>query len=149
MKVILTKDVPGLGSLGEIKEVSAGYARNFLLPKRLVMVATPESLSRRKKEAIEREDKLSKQHEKWLSLKNSLETKTFNLKAKSSKEKLFAAISREQIIEVVNQKAGTELDPKQLTIETPIKLLGLSEVNLKLGDKISAKLKINVESNNA
>ncbi|MBI2607630.1 MAG: 50S ribosomal protein L9 [Candidatus Doudnabacteria bacterium] len=149
MKIILNKNVPGLGALGAIKQVSAGYARNFLLPKNLARLATDQTLEQIKKETGEREAKRKKQQDKAVQLKNELEGKTFSLQALANKETLFAAVSPQQIVEAVKQKIGAEIQAEQLHIPSPIKHTGPTEVDLKLTPDVRLKLKINVEAQHA
>ena len=140
MKIILTKDVPGFGRAGEIKEASDGYARNFLLRRRLALPATAELLANVQIEEQTRQNRLKEQEESAGALKYKLEAKTFVVKAKANKDRLFAAIHEKNIA------AATGLDAKQIVISEPIKTLGMHEVEAKLFENIKAKIKISVES---
>ncbi|OGE81114.1 MAG: 50S ribosomal protein L9 [Candidatus Doudnabacteria bacterium RIFCSPLOWO2_02_FULL_48_8] len=140
MKIILTKDVPGFGRAGEIKEASDGYARNFLLRRRLALPATAELLAKVQIEEQTRQNRLKEQEESAGALKYKLEAKTFVVKAKANKDRLFAAIHEKNIA------AATGLDAKQIVISEPIKTLGMHEVEAKLFENIKAKIKISVES---
>ena len=94
MKVILTKDVAGLGRAGDVKEVSDGYARNFLLLKHQALPATVQSLGKLQKEQQEKQAKIAKEVERARALKNKLDGKTLTLKGKANGENLFAARER-------------------------------------------------------
>ena len=146
MKVILTKDVAGLGRAGDVKEVSDGHARNFLLPRRLALPATSSALTKLQKEEQERQDKLKRDQEKFLALKTKIEGKTFTLKGKSDKQNLFAAIHEDQIAKAINEKFDLGVVPDQIRIKTPIKKLGLHEVELRFAEKHIARVHLSVES---
>jgi len=146
MKVIFTKDVSGVGRVGEIKEVSAGYARNFLMSKGMANIATPKLIEQLRKETEEKTKKLQSDKVKQSKLIRDLENRVFNFKAKADKDTLFAAISTEQIASVVNEKTGFSVSAEQIKIDKPIKTLGVYEVRLVLSDEIQPTLKINVEA---
>jgi large subunit ribosomal protein L9 len=146
MKIILTKDVSGIGRRGEIKQVSVGYARNFLMPKGIAKPATSEFIAKLEKEAQEMRQKSNRNNYKWLKLKENLENKVFLFKAKTNKDRLFAAISKEQIVESIKKKIGIDIRPKQVTIKNPIKSLGFSDAEILLPNHLKATLRINVEA---
>lgn len=146
MKVLLVKDVAKLGRSGDIKEVPDGYARNFLLAKKLALPATNETVRKAEKEKSESAQRVKKEQEKNLELKNKLENKTFTIKGKASNNKLFASVRESEITAVINDKLGSEIEADQIIIEQPVKNLGLNEVKLKLAGQIIAKIKINVEA---
>src|SRR6185436_20304048 len=104
MKVLLTKDVPNLGRSGDVKEVSDGYARNFLIQKHLALPATAEILNKVQKEQAEHQAKITRDHEKFLKLKHKLEHQTITLKAKANKTSLFAAIHADEIAKALAEQ---------------------------------------------
>lgn len=140
MKVILTKDVTSLGRAGDIKEVSDGYARNFLMPKRLALPATIQLLAQAQKEEQERLDKIQRLREASLSLKRKLESATYAIKAKADKGKLFAAVREKEIAKALG------LDTKQIMIKEPIKTPGAHEVEARLFEEIKANIKLEIVS---
>ena len=143
MKVLLVKDISGLGRAGDIKEVSDGYARNFLMPKHLVLPASEKTLEKVQKEQTEKIEKVKHLKEKAEALKYKLESKTFTIKAKANKNTLFAGIKAKEVVEAVKEKAEVEISPEQVTLPI-IKTLGMHEVTLDLGEKVKAKIKLNV-----
>jgi large subunit ribosomal protein L9 len=145
MKVILTKDVPSLGRAGDIKEVSDGHARNFLIPKHLALPATTEILAQVQKEEQERQTKILKDTERFAVLKNKLEGKTFTIHARATKNNLFAAIHEKEIAQVINDKTGGEISPSAIVLEKPVKRLGLHEIQIRFAKNVSALVKLNVE----
>lgn len=138
----MTKDVVSLGRAGDIKEVSDGYARNFLMPKRLALPATTQALAQAQKEEQDRQDKIQRLRESSLGLKRKLESATISIKAKADKGKLFAAVREKDIA----QAAG--LRPEQIVIAEPIKTMGTHEAEARLFEEIKAKIKIDVQSSN-
>ena len=140
MKVILTKDVSGLGRANQIKDVSDGHARNFLIPKHLALPATAQVLAKVQKEEKEKQEKLIKLQERNVSLRNNLEGKTFTIRAKAEKQNLFAAVHEDQIAKLL------AVEPEKIIISQPIKSLGLHEVEVKFSDNLKAKVKLDVQS---
>lgn len=149
MKVILTKDVPGFGRSGDVKEVSDGHARNFLIPKRLALPATTNELTRIHKEQEEKQGKLLKLQERSVEVKKQIENKTFEIRAKASKQKLFAQIHENQIADAINQKLNIQILPQQIIIKQPVKTLGQHTVEIKLTESIHAEAKIQVQAHAA
>jgi large subunit ribosomal protein L9 len=145
MKVILIKDVTGVGRAGDIKEVSDGYARNFLINKNLAVLATETQVHKIYKEKQEKSDKQVRQEAKLTQLQSKIDGKSILIKKKASSGKLFAGVHESDIITEVNNKFGVELLPKQIKILTPIKTLGSHQIQLKLTDRHIAKVIVNVE----
>lgn len=145
MKVILIKDVSGVGRAGDIKEVSDGYARNFLINRNLAVAATQPQLDKIQKEQKERSDKLARQEEKLKKLLAQIHNKSISLKKKANGERLFAAVHEQDIINEINARFGVELAPKQVKIINPIKTTGSHKVELKLTDKYQATVTVIVE----
>jgi len=146
MKVLLVKDVQGLGKSGEILEVSNGHARNFLIPKHLALPATSGVLQKVQKEEQEKQDKFSREAEKLANLKNNLENKTFVIKAKGEKQNLFAAVHEKDIAKAVNEKMGTEISPDAIKISEPIKKIGEHAIEILFSNNIKVKVKLIIES---
>jgi large subunit ribosomal protein L9 len=146
MKVILLKDVSGIGRAGDIKEVSDGYARNFLMPKNLATAATLPQVEKIAKEKKEKDQKLAREAERLEKSKNLLESKPFTIRSKANGKHLFAAIHEDQIASLVSERLGFDFNPKRVHIEKPIKDLGLHKVIVKLSEKLTAKINLSVES---
>ena len=144
MKVILSKDVSGLGRKNEVKEVSEGHARNYLIPRHLAVPATTPVLQRIQKEEREQQEKVKKHQQAMLVLKQTLEHKSFTLSGKADKNKLFAAIHEKQIADTINKKLNLNLTPTQIIIKQPIKELGETFVDIRLTETTNAKVKIEV-----
>lgn len=144
MKVLLQADVESLGNAGDIVNVSDGYARNYLIPKKLAVVADEKNLrvfEHLKRQTEEKIRKIKKQSE---SLANKLESLLLTIKAKAGEEgKLFGSITSITIAEEL-KKQGFEIDRKKIIIEQPIKMIGNYEVKVKLEGNVTANLKISV-----
>lgn len=146
MKVILLEDVKSKGKKGEIINVSDGYARNMLLPKKLGVEATPKNLN---------DLKLKKAHQQKLA-QNSLEAAREFARNLEGKEvvltlkvgeggKTFGSISAKEITEAAQEQLGMTLDKKKLQLESPIKTLGVTEVPLRLHPEVTGTVKVTVK----
>ena len=144
MKVILSKDVQGLGRKGQIKEVSDGYARNFLIARHLALPATSAALAQIQKEESEHEAKVKRDQFLALENKKKIDGKIITLIAKANGTKLFAGIHEDKIASVINEKFHLAITPKQVIIPLAIKQLGASQVEIKLTESVHAKVKIEV-----
>lgn len=144
MKVIFLKDVSKVGKKYDVKDVSSGYALNFLIPKGLVKVATTEGVAKIEtlKKGLEADRKVQENLlEKSL---NSIEGKEVELKQKvNEKGHLFGSIHKEQLAELISSSLGVNIDPSFVVLEKPIKEAGVHEVEVKVNGK-TAKLKINI-----
>jgi large subunit ribosomal protein L9 len=146
MKVILKQDYDTLGNAGDIKDVKDGYARNFLIPKGIVMAATPsnirsfEEMRRQQGRKIDRETQAAKQ------LAFNLEKDTLVIYAKAGEEdKLFGSITSQMIYDALVEKGFENIDKKKISIPEHIKTLGAHTVNIKLYTDVTANLKLEVK----
>ena len=147
MKVIFIKAQPGGGKLGEVKEVSEGFANNFLIPKGFAKIATPEIQAKLAKEGKEAEVKKLKEIGKLDSLKAELEKRTFTVKVKmGAKGQIFGGVHEKEVAIAINTKMNAAIEKAQVEIASPIKTIGEHSVKVKLGNGISASVKINVEA---
>lgn len=147
MKVILLDDVKGTGKKGDVKEVSDGYAKNFLLKNKKAVVADSVNLNmnnqKKSAEAFHEQERINEAKNSAEQLKN----KSFNLKVKVGENgKLFGAITTKEIADVVTNKSGINIDKKQVVLKEPIKILGSFDIELKIYKNISTKIKIIVEN---
>ena len=147
MRVIFIKDSAGAGKKGEIKEVSSGYAQNFLIPKGFAQVATPDIIKRVEKEGKEQEAKKQKEVARLTALKAELEKRTFTVKVKvGDKGQVFGGVHEKDVAASVNSKMDISLEKNQVEIPAVIKELGIYQVKLKLGSGIIANVKINIQA---
>ena len=134
MKIILLQDVKSLGKKGEIVNVSDGYARNMILPKKLGVEATGKNLNVAE-ENLEAAKELAK----------DLEDKIVEVKIKSGKDgKTFGSVSTKEIAAAVKEQLGLELDKKKMVVNDGIKALGTYEVPIKLHPKVMGTLRVKV-----
>ncbi|MDQ7821872.1 MAG: 50S ribosomal protein L9 [Candidatus Eremiobacteraeota bacterium] len=145
MKVILKKDVEKLGEEGAILEVKNGYARNYLLPNNLAIVASSGNMKTWENEKKTRERRVAKNTEKAKNLADSLSQKNFTIKAKAGEEgKLYGSVTSQDIVELVLAQAKIELDRKKLTLAEPIKKTGSYKVPVKLFKGVTAEISLEV-----
>ncbi len=144
MKVILKEDVKALGSMGDIVNVKDGYARNYLIPKKLAVPADEKNLKEflHHKRMIER--KLNKVKIQAEELKKKIEEIELTIKQKVGKSgKLFGSITS-LVLEKELEKVGLNIDRKKILLQEPIKTLGNFKVKIKLHPEVLAELKVNV-----
>lgn len=147
MKVILLKDVPKVGRSGEIKEVNAGFATNFLIKKGLAKLATIDAQKDLEKGKRELSAKKQKELDKLNDAKKELEKRTFTVKVKTGdKGQIFGGVHEKDIAAAIFQKTKIKLDKSQIGAHKGIKELGKHLIDIKLGQGILAKTNINVES---
>ena len=145
MKVILQKDVKNIGKRGEIKEVADGFARNFLLPQKLAILASQASLSQLNKEKMEKDQKIQKEKNKAKDSFDSVNGKTIEIYAKANEQgHLFAAI-KEKDIAFELAKNDIHIIKDQIIIKNPIKTLGNHEAEIKFRSFGNAKITIIVK----
>ena len=146
MKVYLLKDVLGKGKNGDIVEVSDGYAKNFLIPKKLAVIATNEILLEKKSK-----DEASSYHKEQELLKAKetakfLENKTIDIHAKSGKNgKLFGSVTSKEIANEIEKTFGVKIDKKKILLDDALTTLGHHNVKVELHKKVIADIKIIME----
>ena len=145
MKVILLEDVKSLGKKGEIVNVSDGYARNFVLPKKFGVEANSANMNDLKLQKANADKVAQEQLEAAQELAKVLETKEIVVKMKSGEGgRTFGSISSKEIATAAKEQCGLELDKKKIQLPEAIKSLGVYEVNVKLHTKVTGKLKVKV-----
>lgn len=145
MKVILLSDVKALGKKGELKEVSAGYARNFLFPKKLAVEATPGNIKKLEEERARQKEQAARDEAAARQLAAQLDGLTLTFKTKAGEGgKLFGSITGKCIVDRLQEETKIELDKKQLNLPEPIKTMGEHEVAVNLYRGVKATLKIQV-----
>ncbi len=143
MKVIFNQDVRGQGKKGEMKEVSDGYARNYLLPRKLALEATPDMLNAFKLK--EKAKKAQMEREKAQAEENArkLEGVIVRISARAGQGgRLFGAITSQEISDALREQHGIDIEKNKLVQTEPIKSFGSFEVKCKLGYEVSGKLTV-------
>lgn len=144
MKVIFQKDVKGQGKKGEVKEVSEGYARNYLLPKGLVLEANDANLKSHKavEKSIERKEQ--EKHEQAEQLAKELEAMDIRIHAKAGEGgRLFGAVTSKQIADYLESKK-VKIDKRKIELNEQIRTLGTTQVVVRLHPKVTATIKVHV-----
>ncbi|MFC4100739.1 50S ribosomal protein L9 [Paenibacillus xanthanilyticus] len=142
MKVIFLQDVKGQGKKGEVKEVSEGYVRNFLLPKGLVKPASDGNLKTLDIQKAAEVKRKEKEKEDAQAFAAKLEAITVVVKTKSGADgRLFGSVTSKQIAEAL-EKQGHKIDKRKIELEEPIRALGYTNVPVKLHPEVKATLKV-------
>ncbi|MBO5260591.1 MAG: 50S ribosomal protein L9 [Agathobacter sp.] len=145
MKVILLQDVKSLGKKGDIVEVSDGYARNAILPKKLGVEATGKNLNDLKLQNQHAEKVAQENYESALALAKTIEETKVEVKIKSGEGgRTFGSVSTKEIAAATKEQTGLDLDKKKMQLPEAIKALGTYEVPVKLHPKVTAKLSVHV-----
>lgn len=146
MKVILLQDVKSLGKKGETVNVSDGYARNSLLPKKLAVEANAKNINDLKLQKAHEEKVAKEQLEAAKAFGEELSTKQVTVSIKVGEGgKVFGSVSSKEIAEAAKEQLGYDLDKKKIQMASPIKALGTTPVPIKLHPKVTAELKVVVK----
>jgi large subunit ribosomal protein L9 len=144
MKILLNQDVKGLGKKGEIKEVSNGYARNYLLPKNIAVIATEEVVKKSDQEKIKKDIQVDLEKKELKNLVQKIKGKVFIIESKANEEKLFGSINRKDIIKSLSTE-NINLKEDWIKLDQPIKELGIREIEIELPFKIKTKLSVEIK----
>ncbi len=145
MKVLLLADVKGQGKKDQIVEVSDGYARNFLFPKKLAVAADAKVMSEAKSRAESKEFRLKEEKAAAAALAEKLSALTVKITASSGGDgRLYGSITSKDIAEKLKEQHKIEIDKRKLVLSENIKAYGTYEVDVKVYPEISAKLKVTV-----
>ena len=146
MKVILTQDVRGQGKRGQMIDVSDGYARNFLLPRKLAQEATADNINTMRMNDKATQERQAKERAEALELRNRMKDMTVVVTAKGGGAgRLFGSVTNTEVSEALAKQAGVQLDKRKIILDEPIKSVGVYTVKCKLGYEINAELKIEVK----
>jgi large subunit ribosomal protein L9 len=144
LKVILTKDITALGSLGAVVDVAKGYARNYLIPQGMAMEATKGALARVEQMKAKHAQVRVREQETALSKVAALEGVSVTIAQRvGEEERLYGSVTRAMIAEALAAQ-GHDLDRKQLELEEPIKKLGTYEVPVRLAPEVIATITVEV-----
>jgi len=141
MKVIFLDNVPNVARAGEIKEVADGYGRNFLIPKKLALLATPQAIS----QAETRDKTKAGTNTELIELARQLDGKEVSLKAKAgAKDRLYGSITSADIASELSNTVGLAIDKRKIELDEPIRQLGSYEVAIRLAKDIVPKIRVTV-----
>ncbi|MEG2246750.1 MAG: 50S ribosomal protein L9 [Peptostreptococcaceae bacterium] len=146
MKVILLKDVKGTGKKGEMKEVSDGYARNCLFPKKLAVVANNTALKELNEKNKAQENKAQKEYEAAVELGKKMEEMNVVIYSKAGDGgRLFGSITSKDIAEQLKKQHTIEVDKRKILLDEPIRVLGSRKVDIKIHQKVTATVRVDVK----
>ena len=146
MKIILSQDVRALGKKDQIVEVNDGYARNYILPKKLGVEATAHNINNLKLMKAHEEKVAKEQYEDAKKLAAEIEKLEVIVAIKSGKDgRTFGSVSSKEIATEFKAQHGIELDKKKICLDEPIRTLGTTIVNVKLHRDVMAKLSVRVK----
>lgn len=145
MKVILQQDVRGKGKKGQMIEVSDGYARNYMLPRKIAVEATPDNINTMKMNDKARIERETRERAEAIAIRDKLKEMTLKLSAKGGGAgKLFGSVTAQEIADVLQAQAGVTLDKRKIVVDEPIKSVGVYTVKCRLGYEIVANVKVEV-----
>ena len=146
MKVILLQDVKGKGKKGQMLEVSDGYARNFMLPKKLAIEATPDAINTMRMNDKATQERIAREKAEALATGKKLREMTVIVKAKGGGAgRLFGSVTNTEVAEALAKQSGIKLDKRKIVINDTIKNVGTYTVTCKMGYEISAPLTVKIE----
>ena len=145
MKVVFLKDVPRVAKAGEIKEVANGYGRNFLIPRELAMLASPQAISLAEAQRRVKARQQAESEAELVELARELEGKEITLEARvGAQEHLYGSITNADIAAELESSAGLVVDKRKIELAEPIRELGSYEVAVRLAKEIVPKIKVTV-----
>ena len=146
MKVILLQDVKGKGKKGQMIEVSDGYARNYMLPRKLAIEATADAINTMRMNDKATQERQARERAEALETSKKLKELTLVVKAKGGGAgRLFGAVTNQEIADALKASAGIAIDKRKIVIDEPIKNVGTYTVKCKLGYEIVGQLTVKIE----
>lgn len=146
MKVILLQDIRGKGKKGQMLEVSDGYARNYMLPRKLAVEATADSINTMRMTDKAVAEKRQKEREEAFAVSQRLKEVTVVVRAKGGGAgRLFGSVTTQEIADALKKQEGIVIDKRKIVLDEQIKTVGLYTVKCKLGYEINAEMKLKIE----
>lgn len=150
MRVVFVEDVPNVANTGEIKEVSDGYGRNFLIPHKLALPASPAAIDMVAAQLKSQASIQARTEAELLDMANSLEGKEVILEVRTgSKDRLYGSITAADIAAGLESCTGLAIDRRKIELNKPIRQVGSYEVGIKLAKDITPKIKVTVSGKTA
>ncbi len=145
MKVILTQDVKGKGKKGQMIEISDGYARNFMLPRKLAIEATPDAVNTMRMNDKATQERIAREKAEAMDTARKLRELTVVVKAKGGGAgRLFGSVTNQEIADSLKNQAGIALDKRKIVLSDPIKTVGTYTATCRLGYEITAPLTVKI-----
>ena len=146
MKVILLQDVKGKGKKGQMIEVSDGYARNYMLPRKLAIEATADAVNTMRMNDKALQERRAKERAEAMEISKKLRQMTLTVTAKGGGTgRLFGAVTNQEIADALKKNSGIAIDKRKIVIDEPIKNVGTYTVKCKLGYEIVGQLTVKIE----
>ena len=146
MKVVLIQDVSRLGRVGEVKEVADGYGRNYLLPRKLAVLATPPVLKAAEIQLQQQAQKQQQLTAEFSELAQQIEGLTITFKKKViAKDRLYGSVKNTDIAREVSKITASDIDKEKVELEEPIRQLGSYEITVRLMQDLAPKITVAVE----
>ena len=146
MKVILLQDVRGKGKKGQLLEVSDGYARNYMLPRKIAIEATADAVNTMRMNDKANQERIAKEKAEAMETAKKLREMTVTVMAKGGGNgRLFGSVTNQEIADALKAKTGITLDKRKIVISDAIKNVGTYTVTCKLGYEITAPLTVKIE----
>lgn len=143
MKIVLLEDIANVGRAGEVKEVADGYGRNFLLPKKLALLATPSALKTAEAQLQKEKEKQQRFAAEITKLAQQLEGLLITFKERaSSEDRLYGSVRDSDIARELSQLTGLDIAREKIELEEPIRQLGDYEVTVRLSEDLAPKIKV-------
>lgn len=147
MKVVLLQEVAGIGGPGTVKDVADGYARNYLLPRKLATPATTGVLKQLEQSRAAEERKQAKVEAEAAALAGRIAGQQVTFRVRAGEEgRLYGSVTNADVADVLSRQLGEEIDKRRVLLEEPIHLLGMYEVPVRLSAAHSPVVKVNVEA---
>jgi large subunit ribosomal protein L9 len=145
MKVILLRDVPGLGQPGDVKEVANGYARNYLLPRELVEPATPGALKNLQARVAAAKRRVEKEQAQHQSLADRLSAVTLTFAVHVGRgDRLYGSVTSQNIADALQEQEGLRIDRRTIHLSEPLRQLGTFEVPVRVATKVEPRIKVSI-----
>ena len=146
MRVILLQDVKGKGKKGQMIEISDGYARNYMLPRKLATEATPDAVNTMRMNDKANQERIAREKAEAMETAKKLREMTVTVTAKGGGAgRLFGSVTNQEIADALEKQSGIKLDKRKIAIAEPIKSVGTYTVTCKLGYEITAPLTVKIE----
>ena len=147
MKVILLHEVPGLGAPGDVKDVAPGYARNYLLPRQLVMPATPSELANLRDRVAAAQRRAQKQRETNETLAQRIAAVTLTFAVRVGRgDRLYGSVTNQNIADALQEQEGLVIDRRMIQLREPLRQLGDFPVGVRVGQGIEPKITVRLVS---
>lgn len=145
MKVVLLQDVKAQGKKGQIIDVSEGYARNFLFPKKLAIVADAKAINDVKNKESSKQHKLEVEKSQAKELGEKITNATVKISAEAGNDgRFYGAVTAKDISEALKAQTGIDVDKRKIVLDSPIKAFGTYKLDVKLYPEVTAKLTVSV-----